>query len=67
MYSSYGIAYDGVASWSFGNELAGHVVIFGVDNSLLSHTDNPKNNFLEFDEEPTDDINGSVSAAVKKV
>ena len=56
-----------MASWSFGNELAWHVVIFGVDNSLLSHTDNPKNNFLEFDEEPTDDINGSVSAAVKKV
>ena len=56
MHSSYGIAYDGAASCSFGNEFAGHVVIFGVDNSLSSHTDNPKNNFLKFGEEPNDDI-----------
>ena len=67
MYSSYGIAFDGAASWSFGNEFAGHVVIFGIDNSLSSPIDNPKNNFLELGEEPTDDINGSVSTAEKKV
>ena len=34
-----------------------NVVIFGVDNSLSSHTDNIKNNFLILDKGPTDDIN----------
>ena len=29
-YSSYGIAFDGLGSWSFGNDFARNVVIFGV-------------------------------------
>ena len=45
---------------------AGNVVIFGVDNSLSSHTDNRKNNFLVLDEEPIDGITGSVGAAEQK-
>ena len=40
VYSGYGIAFDGKGSWSFGNNYAGNVVIFGVDNSSSSHTDN---------------------------
>ena len=54
--SGYGIAFDGAGSWSFGNDDARNVVIFGADNSLSSHTDNYKNNFFEG---PTYDINGS--------
>ena len=34
------------SSWRFGNYFARNVVIFGVDNSSSSHTDNQKNNFL---------------------
>ena len=45
-YNGYGIAVEGKSSWSFGNDLARNVVIFGVDNSSSSHTDNRKNNFL---------------------
>ena len=34
-------------------------LFFGVDNSLSSHTDNWKNNFLVLDEGPTDGVNDS--------
>ena len=43
-----------------------NVVIFGVDNSLSSHIDNRKNNYLVLGERPTDDISGSVGTAEKK-
>ena len=45
MYSCYGIAFDG-AEWSLDNDFVSDVVIFGVDNSSSSHSDNWKNNFL---------------------
>ena len=32
--------------WSFGNDYARNVIIFGVDNSSSSPADNIKNNFL---------------------
>ena len=57
--SGYGMAFDGAGSWSFGNDNARNVVIFGADNSLSSHTDNYKNNFLKLGEGPTYGINGS--------
>ena len=38
--SGYRIAFDGLGSWSFGNDFARNVVIFGVDNSSSSHADN---------------------------
>ena len=66
MNSSYGIVFDGLDSWSFGNDFARNVVIFGADNISSSHTDNRKNNFLASVEGPTDDINGSIVAAEKK-
>ena len=45
VYTGYGIAFDGVDLWSFGNDFARNVTIFGVDNSSSSHVDNRKNNF----------------------
>ena len=51
MYSGYGIAFDGKSCWSFDNDNARIVVIFGVDNSSPSHTDNLKNDFLILGEE----------------
>ena len=52
MCNGYRIAFDEDGSWSFGNEFAKNVVIFGVDKSLSSHNDNQKNNFLVLDEGP---------------
>ena len=51
MYSGYQIAYDGAGLWSFCNNFARNVVIFGFDNSSLHHTDDRKNNFLVLGEE----------------
>ena len=46
-------------SCSFGNDFVRNVVIFEVDNSSLSHSDNRKSNFLVSDEGSTSDINNS--------
>ena len=43
--SGYGIAFNGKCSWSFNDNFARNVSIFGVDNSSSSHTDNLKNVF----------------------
>ena len=53
----------------FGNDFARNVVIFGVDNSSSSHTDNQKNNFLVLDEGLTDGtgLSDSTGAAEKKL
>ena len=37
MYSVYGITFDSAGSWSFDNNIARNVIIFGVDNSLSTH------------------------------
>ena len=47
---------------NFGNDFARNFVIFGVDNSSLSHT----NVFLVLGEGPTDDVNGSIGEAQKR-
>ena len=65
LYSGNGIGFDGAGSWRFGNSFARNVVIFDVDNSQSSHTDNYKNNFLVLGEGPTDDNNGTVGVAEK--
>lgn len=64
--NGYRIAFDSTGSWSFANGFAGNVVIFRVDSSSSSHTDNLENNFLVLEEGPTDDINRSVGSAEKK-
>ena len=57
---------DGVGSWSFGNYFARNVVIFGVNNISLIHTDNHKNDFLVLGEGHTDVINDSIGTAATK-
>ena len=42
-------------------------VFFDVDNSSSSHVDNCKNNFFVLGEGPTDDINGTIGTAEKKI
>ena len=46
VYSECGITFDSAHSWCFGNNFAGNVIIFAVDNSSSFHSDNRKNNFL---------------------
>ena len=53
-------------SWSFENDVSRNIVIFGVDNSSKSHTDNQRNNFLLLSKEPSDDISDSVGTTEKK-
>ena len=67
VYSGYGIAFDGKGEWSFGNDYARNVIIFGSDNSSLSHADNLKNNFLVLGEGDTFRINGSFGAPEKSL
>ena len=52
---------------NIGNDFARNAVIFGVNNSSSSHTDNRKNNFLELGEGPTQGINNSTGSAEKKL
>ena len=40
IHNGQGIVFDGEDSWIFRNDFARNVVIFGVDNSSLFHTDN---------------------------
>ena len=46
-------------NWNFGNGSARNVIIFGLDNSSSSHTDNSENNFLVLGKGKTFGINGS--------
>ena len=66
VYSGYGITFDSAGSWSFDNDTARDVIIFGVDNSSSSHADNRKNNFLMLGDGPTFGINGSFGSLEKK-
>ena len=45
-YSGYGVTFDSAGYWSFDNDTARNVIIFGVDNNSSSHADNGKSNFL---------------------
>ena len=63
---AYEIAFDGKDERSFGNDYARNVLIFAVDNSSSSHTDNLQNNFLILGEGDIFGINGSFGAPEKK-
>ena len=65
VYSGCGITFDSAGSWSFDNDFARNVIIFGVDNSSSSHSDNCKNNFSVLGEVPTYGINGSFGSPEK--
>ena len=58
VYSGYRIAFDGKGEWSFDNDYARNVIIFGIDNSSSSHAGN-LNNFLILVKGDTFGINGS--------
>ena len=58
VYNGYRIIFDSAGSWSFDNDIAINVINCGVDNSLSSHAENCKNNFLVLCEGPTFGING---------
>ena len=66
VYSGYRIAFDEKCEWSFGNDFARIVIVFGVDNSSLSHAVNLKNTFLVLGEGDIFGINGSFGAPEKK-
>ena len=53
VYSCCGLAFDGKGEWSFGNDYARNVLIFGVDNSPSSRSENHKNKFSILGEDPT--------------
>ena len=54
VHSGYGIiTFNNASSWRFSNDFAKNVIICDVDNSLSSHSENCKNNFLLLDEVPT--------------
>ena len=65
-YNGCGIAFDGKGEWSFGDDSARNVAVFGVDNSSSSHTDNRKNKFLVLGEGPIFVINGGTKCTRKK-
>ena len=62
-----GVSFNGAGSWSFHNDSAKNVIIFGVDNSSSCNTDNPKENFLILGEGPIYGINGSFGSPQKKI
>ena len=66
VYSCYRITFDSAGSCSFDNAPARKVIIFGVDKSSSSHSDDCKNIFLVLDEGPTFRINRSFGSAEKK-
>ena len=68
VYRGYRITFGSAGSWSFDNDFVRNVIIFGVDNSSSSHSENRKNNFLILGEEgPTYGINESFGAPEKSV
>ena len=66
LYSRYRITFESAGSWSFDNGTARNVIIFGVDNSSSSHSDNRKNDFLILGKGSTFGINGSFGTPEKK-
>ena len=66
VYCGYRITFDSAGSWSFDNDFARNVIIFGVDNSSSSHSENRTNNFLILGEGPTYGVNGSFGSPEKK-
>ena len=57
VYSEYGITFDSAVWWSCGNDTTRNVRIFGIDNSIIYHSDNHKNKFLILGKGPTFGIN----------
>ena len=63
--SSYATKFDSSCSWDFDGEFVRNIVIFRVDNSSSSHTDN-RNNFLVLYESSTYGIHRNFGSQEKK-
>ena len=61
MCGGYRITFHSGDSWSFNNDTAINVIIFGVDNFII------KNNILILDESSTSRINGSFGSPEKSL
>ena len=67
VYSGYWITFNGTDSYNFGNNaFARNVVLFRLDNSSSSHTNNRNNNPLVLGEGPAFGIVGSFGSPDKK-
>ena len=67
IYSGYWIIFDGTDSYNFGNNaFARNVVLFSLDNSSSSHTNNHNNNPLVLGEGSSFGIDGSFGSPDKK-
>ena len=67
VYGGYGITLDSTGSWNFDNGTARNVIVFLVDNSSSTHSNNRNNKFLVLDEGPAFGINGNFSSPAKNV
>ena len=67
VYSGNRITFSSAGSWSFDNDFPRNVIIFGVDNSSSSHSDNHKNNCLILSEGPTYGINATFKSPEKSL
>ena len=61
-YSGYGIGFDRVTSFSIGNETGKNLIIFGVDMSSSTKTDNRKKDILILGKGPTQGLKSTRSA-----
>ena len=52
---------------SFGNGFGRNIVIFGIDNTSSSHTDNQKNKFLVIGGGTTKSLDYSISTVEKEI
>ena len=60
------IIFDSARSRSFGSDFTVNVINFDVDNSLSSHSDNRRNNFLILGDGPIYSINESFGSPEEK-
>ena len=67
MYSGYGITFDSGGLWSFDNDTARNVIIFGVNSSSSSHVDKRKIKSLIVSLGSTYEINGKFGSTEKKI
>ena len=65
VYSGYGAPFDSAGWWYFNSDTARNVIVFGIDKSSPSHSNNRKNKFLILGENPTFGINGSFGSPEK--
>ena len=68
MHGGNGVAFYGKGSWSFNDYISRNVIIiiFGVDNSSSSHTDNLKDDFQILGEGDTLSLEWKLWYTIKK-